>query len=108
MKRIILAAMIAAAPASFALAADAENKAHPAEKAMDQATPAQKNPDGTDKLHGPQKAMDQATPTQKKTDSVDGAGSGTSGEGKTYNSEEANKASEAAGQKQKVPDPSSK
>lgn len=49
--------------------------------------------------------MDEATPTEKKSDSVEGAGSGTSGDSKTYNAEDANKASSEAGDKQKIPNP---
>lgn len=51
MKKIILAALIAAAPAGFAIAADNANKPHPPEKAMDSATPEMKNPEGTKGLH---------------------------------------------------------
>lgn len=109
MKRILLAGVIALAPVGFAFAADdAATKPHPPEKAMDQATPQMKNPDGTDKMHAPQKAMDQATPPAK-TDSVDGAGSGTSGSGgATYNADEANKASDKVDNKQKIPSPDQK
>lgn len=73
MKKIILATIIALAPA-VALAAD--KKEHPPEKAMDAATPEMKNPDGTEKLHPPQKAMDEATPTEKKADAPASGGGG--------------------------------
>ncbi len=88
MKRILIGLVAAAAVPAFAFA-QAPDKAHPPEKAMDSATPEMKNPGGTDKLHPPQKAMDQATPPEKKSDSASGAGSGESGAAKTWNSDDA-------------------
>ena len=66
MKKVFLAAVIAIAPVSFALAG-APDKEQPPAKAMDSATPEMKNPGGTKDLLPAQKAMDEATP-EKKTD----------------------------------------
>lgn len=74
MKRVLISLIAAAALPTFALQA-ADKKEHPPEKAMDEATPEMKNPDGTKDLHPPQKAMDEATPVEKKS----GAGASSSG-----------------------------
>lgn len=75
MKMLIGTMLIAVAPISVALAGAADNE-HPPQKAIDQATPEMKNPEGTEKLHPPQKAMDEATPVEKKGEK---AASGSTG-----------------------------
>ena len=87
MKRLLLSLLLAAAPMSFAVAADtAADKEHPPTKAMDSATPQMKNPDGTKNLLPPQKAMDEATPAEKTADKASEGGS------KTWNAADARKA----------------
>lgn len=88
MKRVLISLVAAAALPALAVA-QAPDKNHPPEKAMDSATPEMKNPGGTDKLHPPQKAMDEATPNEKKSDGSSGASSGESGAAKTWNADEA-------------------
>ena len=65
MKRLLAIALFSAMPFAFANA-QAPDKEHPPQKAMEKETPEMKNPEGTEKLHPPQKAMDEATPTEKK------------------------------------------
>ena len=69
MKRLLIA-LAAAAALPLAATAQAPDKKHPPEKAMDSATPEMKNPGGTKDLHPPQKAMDEATPTETKPGSA--------------------------------------
>lgn len=88
MKRILISLVAAASLPALAIA-QAPDKSHPPEKAMDSATPEMKNPGGTDKLHPPQKAMDSATPTEKKSDASSGESSGETGEAKTWNADDA-------------------
>ena len=105
MKKIIATALLGALPFTAAYA-QAPEKNSPPEKAMDSATPEMKNPGGTDKLHPPQKAMDEATPGNSGSS---GASSGSSGAtapgagGATYNAQDASKAADDAGNKQKIP-----
>ena len=93
MKKLIVSAVIALAPLSFALAG-APDKGHPPEKAMDKATPEMKNPEGTEKLHPPQKAMDEATPTEKKSDPAASKSAGSTAAAADFPSWDTRKAGE--------------
>ena len=106
MKKILATALLSALPFTAAYA-QAPEKNSPPEKAMDSATPEMKNPGGTDKLHPPQKAMDEATPGNSgaSTGASDGSVGATApgAGGTTYNAQDANKAADDAGNKQKIP-----
>lgn len=105
MKKIIAVALMSAMPFAAAYAQQAPDKAHPAEKAMDSATPEMKNPGGTDKLHPAQKAMDEATPAGSGASSGASSGEGAApgSGGTTYNAQDANSAAGKNDNKQKIP-----
>ena len=97
MKKIIAVAVISAMPFAAAYAQQTPDKNHPPQKAMDSATPEMKGADTESQKHGPQKAMDSAVEGSSTGDAQPGAG------GTTYNAQDANKAAEDAGGKQKLP-----
>lgn len=100
MKRTIAAALISALPLSAALA-QAPDKNHPPQKAMDSATPDMKHSGDKSQMHGPQKAMDSAT-TNSGGSTGASSGDGNSGTGATYNAQDANDAAAKTGDTQKL------
>lgn len=102
MKRVVAIALMSALP--FAAQAQAPDKNHPPQKAMDSATPQMKNPGDMSQEHAPQKAMDSAVPSGSGASGASsGEGAAPGASGSTYNAQDANKSSDKAGDKQKLP-----